>query len=740
MKTRKVRIGLCLFVMLAAVLLGVGLYKFLPVSAETQAVAATEIAAYVHENRSDGAYENGYDTDTANYKLLWGDISSPQNLNAFSSSNVNGVYKYDGTNKIDCFFYYAGSDAGLINAGQQGYETVVRVTVKADAAVTVNHAAFTTTANNLKLSTILRIGDAYITAKSNACGGTGTAVAENEYGGTYHLAAGEELFFVVGSTNTYAIRRNAIAPSFVVDTGEYSEEINHSYVQETIGFAEIAEAFTAGNRADYEGAGLVTAGFRYGAGLDALNVFTSYSGEAVYAYDGTDGQNTNFFFRYAGADAGRVNAGAQAKSVVWMRAETNCRISVRMPQIIAEQGNVIVGVAVADGNGAIYTVREHEVYVAGAVIPAMDEAISLKAGEQLFWYVGSRNEYYANRVAANPVFEADAKAYDEAEHAALFESGQEFRFVGSHIREIVRADGMYIVPEWGAAPGSSAAFVGWTEGDRLIAAGTEVSATGPMTYWAAYLDMETTDGASVRLNAPTGLRWRTQILKSDYDALAALSNVTIQSGTLIVPADYLGEGAEMSFEWLDGVESLADKATRYLDVVNSGFVDEAGADGMYVYYGSIVNIFENNYFRKFAGVGYVKVTVDGQMKIFYGGYEEAEHSRSVYEVAYAAYNDRGTEATEKYAHLVGDGTYSPYTVGQLEILKEYIDGVVNLTVADGKVTAVGGEYYTAPYSVTYTDGVYTAESEGKICTLVVNGKVTVFTRVDENKITFTVTE
>ena len=709
----------------------------------TTNVGMNEIAQYVYTNR-DSSYTAGYDAADANFKLLWGDINSPDLLNTFTQSNGESVYKYDGGKKINCFFYYSGTNAGKISAGQQGYETVIKVTAKANVVVTTKHAAFTTTANNLKISTILKIGYTYLTAQSNNCGAGSTAIAENAYSGSYHLAAGDELLFVVGSTNTYAITNNAINASFDISGDGYLESVRNSYVKATLGFASIATAYISNNKADYTG--VVTAGFRYGTSLSELNRFTAnpeYCAENIYKYDGNDNHNTNFFFRHAGTNAGTVNAGANAKSVVWMQATVDCKIVVTMPAVTVAQNNVIVGLAVADGEGNIVTLLDYEVYVEDAVIPAMNETLSLKEGEQLFWYVGSRNEYYANMVKANPSFSVDATAYDEDANAALFdENKKQVKFNNSYyMNETTRESGSYVLPSAKKIASIGAEFIGWSAGETLYKAGAEMCLSEDVNYTANFLNVEMFEGASIRLDNPTGMRWGTQLSKFDYDKLISLTNVTVETGTLITPTDYLAGGVEMSFEGLDNAASLANKKTKYLNVVNEGFanLEKAEAQGVYTYYGAIVEILENNYFRKFSAVGYVKLTIDGVESVIYGDYSASAHSRSVYEVAFDAYNDRNAEETEKYVHLI-EGMYSPYSKDQLKVMKDYIDGVVNLTVSDTTATAIEGTYYEAAYTATYSDGVYTVSSTAKICTLVVNGNVTAFTRVDEKNVTFPLAE
>ncbi len=123
--------------------------------------------------------------------------------------------------------------------------------------------------------------------------------------------------------------------------------------------------------------------------------------------------------------------------------------------------------------------------------------------------------------------------------------------------------------------------------------------------------------ASVRLTAPTGIRFATKVDTAKLDALYALLGdnlIDIELGTLIVPEDYLEAGTEFTFDALDaaGKDYVTVEATygKYYD-----FDDDAATTH---FVGSLVNIKDKNIDRNFVGKGYVKVTlVSGLEYVYY---------------------------------------------------------------------------------------------------------------------------
>lgn len=388
--------------------------------AEPESVSMTQIASYIHEN---AAYETGCSSDTADYFLKWGNYTDLSALENFSQSNEQSVYKYDGDEKIDCFFYYAGDNAGKISAGAAGKETVLVVTAKANMALTLETAAFNTTANNLIVRSVVSDGTTDKVLGKISCGARDTAIAENALGGTYHLQTGDSFYFVVGSTNEYTIRNNAIAPVFSSDTDAYLQSVRDSYYIETVSASEIA-GYVAENQAYESGLQTEEADYflRYGdAGtLAEMQMFSLSNEESVYAYDGTE--RIDCFFYYAGENAGKISAGkAGYESAIGVKANVDTAITVYNDAFATTANNLMVNTFILNGE-RIYAAKS----VAGGArdtqiaANALGGTYHLKAGDTLYFVVSSTNDYTIRLNAIHARFSSDPDGYSEEERAKYF--------------------------------------------------------------------------------------------------------------------------------------------------------------------------------------------------------------------------------------------------------------------------------------------------------------------------------
>ena len=160
---------------------------------------------------------------------------------------------------------------------------------------------------------------------------------------------------------------------------------------------------------------------------------------------------------------------------------------------------------------------------------------------------------------------------------------------------------------------------------------TEPSSTEPTTQPIDLsLEMTTMEGASIRLNNHTGLRFYTEV---DKDKVTQLRNegYTVQLGTLIAPANLLSNNA-LTFELEVG---------KYADVkyTTNEYYEESSFSGIV---GSIVGIKESttlspatgNVLRDFVARGYAKITdSQNQTTIVYADYTPSS-ARSLGYVAY----------------------------------------------------------------------------------------------------------
>lgn len=183
--------------------------------------------------------------------------------------------------------------------------------------------------------------------------------------------------------------------------------------------------------------------------------------------------------------------------------------------------------------------------------------------------------------------------------------------------------------------------------------------------------------ASVRLQdsiSESGLRFKTAIKTSALnDFIDEYGSANVSIGTLIAPAN-LWEGRALRHS--DGTDQQ-----DYIDV-EATVGSPCGTEGEYsIYSGSIINIEEENYRRDFIAVGYIKVVTDeGPVYI----YSDVTARRSIFDVAYAAYNDVSDSYDEEiYKYEITDetdphyGKYSKYTAANREVLYQYISNEYN---------------------------------------------------------------
>ena len=165
------------------------------------------------------------------------------------------------------------------------------------------------------------------------------------------------------------------------------------------------------------------------------------------------------------------------------------------------------------------------------------------------------------------------------------------------------------------------------------------------------------DGASVRMSTPTGLRFTGAVNKAYFDELSAANNGNVKMGMLITPTDYLNDNSlAFTKEALDACEAII--GTEYLEIDADAMVDKGN---YYKINCVIANVLEDNYDRAFSARLYIKI--DGEI-VAYSEYNEKDNSRSIAEVAEAAYKDLKDSSDDTYKYEVtlegGIKKYSPY--------------------------------------------------------------------------------
>ena len=222
----------------------------------------------------------------------------------------------------------------------------------------------------------------------------------------------------------------------------------------------------------------------------------------------------------------------------------------------------------------------------------------------------------------------------------------------------------------------------WISPDgEVVAGGTVLSLSDDVTYYA--LKTTLLNGASIRTNTPTGLRFSMTV---DEDLIGVLNDnaVDFTVGVLIYPTDQLvGEltrgtvGAIDRYSDLDGVDASA---------------------GVFTMNAAITNIRAMNYARAFSARSYIRI---GETVV----YTANVVSRSVYQVAKAAYEDDP----------------AGYTDAQRTVIRSFIDAIVEITsISVGSVTQYSGTNYVPTRAVTY-DGSTITMSEGDSVKAVILG-------------------
>ena len=201
------------------------------------------------------------------------------------------------------------------------------------------------------------------------------------------------------------------------------------------------------------------------------------------------------------------------------------------------------------------------------------------------------------------------------------------------------------------------------ENDRLLFAlrldGTMVEiADGTVTpiepVVLCKVGMQTLEGAGVRLNAPTGLRWQTALDRADLEWLLSLQErgmiASLEAGTLISPTRHVQDAGEFTAQAIERMEFSDD---GYLDVAATVGEWYSETETDVVFAGSIANLLPQNYTLDFSAVGYLRLTLaDGSEVTAYGGYSEELHSRNVRAVAQAALDDPNSGLTDEQKEIL----------------------------------------------------------------------------------------
>ena len=174
-----------------------------------------------------------------------------------------------------------------------------------------------------------------------------------------------------------------------------------------------------------------------------------------------------------------------------------------------------------------------------------------------------------------------------------------------------------------------------------------------MTLKSIKLNVTMRPGASIRLAAPTGLRFQTTVTSGNdiaVDDILDLTTGTVTTGTLITTLDlYKANGNTLT----------QDSKYNFLNIANDGWFNDGTKTETGKFCGSIIKIQSKNYGRKFIAVGYATIKYsDGTSKTVYAEVT-VNNAKSIQYVA------NQVKASEKF---------SGYTAEQKAIINKYIDG------------------------------------------------------------------
>lgn len=165
------------------------------------------------------------------------------------------------------------------------------------------------------------------------------------------------------------------------------------------------------------------------------------------------------------------------------------------------------------------------------------------------------------------------------------------------------------------------------------------------------LNVTMTPGASIRLAAPTGLRFQTTVESGNdiaVDDILDLKTGTVTTGTLIT--------TRRLYEANDNTLTR-DSDYKFLDIENDGWFNDGTKTTTGKFCGSIVRIKDGNYDREFIAVGYATINYsNGDPKTVYAEVT-VNNAKSIQYVA------NKVKASEKF---------SGYTAEQKNIIEKYI--------------------------------------------------------------------
>ena len=180
--------------------------------------------------------------------------------------------------------------------------------------------------------------------------------------------------------------------------------------------------------------------------------------------------------------------------------------------------------------------------------------------------------------------------------------------------------------------------LGWWVDGELYQNGATVAATTESTIESAVVEFTQTNGGSVRIKDPTGLRFQTKVNKADYEKIAEV--VTEQGGVLALTSVVGGSAVTL------------ENGLKVVDADNAFHADSTADEG--VYYSSIVGIPEAEYGTNISARGYMTIQyADGSSATVYTASTAVRNIRGVAKSAQADTEYYNTLTPEQKAIIDG---------------------------------------------------------------------------------------
>lgn len=286
----------------------------------------------------------------------------------------------------------------------------------------------------------------------------------------------------------------------------------------------------------------------------------------------------------------------------------------------------------------------------------------------------------------------------------VFESGNGAAFIGSRYTvkngDVTVSSGYidqnkFTVPKAVDIDGKH--FVAWNVNGTVMESGSSFRVSSDVAASALGIGFSTVNGAALSTEKKSSeMIFAAKISKEDYAALTSFG-IKIEPHIITVPT----ETVRAAHGYIKPEHLAATGLEAPVDTVSSGWLDE---NDTYYFYGASVSGIED-ILKEYSVIAYLRLTLpSGAVMDIYADYDEGQNSRTLYQVASDAYNDRTTvKEKDRYDHLVtfdGIRTYSPYGASVRKLLKNVLDSIVVLKTDNNSVDPAGS-FYDSPYTISY---------------------------------------